>query len=97
MHYLERERNALQWDTFDLRNREGVHLLLLPPGVQLVTNAGLGTAGTTSTLTRSRSGDPLLGQPCQACVGIVMGLLDFATVDHVYDIVNRDRSLGEQM
>lgn len=93
VHNLQRERDALEGNTFDLWNRERCHLPLLSASVELVTHSGLGTPGSSATLLRCGLRDPLFGELHQSGFGVVVRLLDFAAVDDVYDIIDRDRCL----
>ena len=95
MHNLQRQCNALERDTFDLRDGEWLHALLLSASVQLVAYARLRAPSTTTTLSSSSAGDPLFGELCEASVGVVVSLLDLAAVNHVDYIVDRYRGLAK--
>ena len=80
VHNLQRERDALEGNTFDLWNRERCHLPLLSASVELVTHSGLGTPGSSATLLRCGLRDPLFGELHQSGFGVVVRLLDLAAV-----------------
>ena len=93
LHHFHRQRYTFQRDSLDFRYRERRHLLFLFFREQLVANTWTRTTCTTPTLLSGRTRNPLLHEPREPVLWVELGLLHFATVDHVDDVVDGDRRL----
>ena len=91
---LDRKGHTFQWYPFDLWDWKGTEPLFLMSGVRLVTDSGLCTSGSPTSLTPCSPSDPLFHQPCQSGFGIECRLFYPPTVNDVDDVVDGDRRLS---
>lgn len=94
-HDFDGQRNAFQRDTKNLWHRERSHVFLLLPRVQFVAYTRLCAARSSSTLSGSRTGYPLLCQNRKPSVRVVVCFLDFPPINDVGHIINSDGRLLE--
>lgn len=91
------QRDAFQRDTKYFWHREAGHLLFLSSCIHLIAKSWLSTASTTPSLSGRRTIDPSFDQTRHVSVRIVLCFFDFARVDDVYNVVDSNGCLIQNM
>lgn len=92
-HNLDGQRNTFQRNTKNLGYRKWIHVFLLLPRVHLVAHPRFCAARSSSTLSRSGTGYPLLSQRRKSRVRVVVCFLDFPPVNDIDHVVDSDGRL----
>lgn len=94
---FDAQRNTFQRGTKNLGYRKRCHVFLLLPRVQFVAYARLSTACSSSTLSGSCTGYPLLCQNRKPSLRVVVCFLGLSPVNDIDHIIDSDGRLSETM